>query len=63
MTPAIEGERAGRAAVPEPARIPLGAEPAHEQSGGLLVADEGPGRLARRGQQGRPAYPPEEGSA
>ena len=53
--------RAERRAAPKPARVPLGAEPGHEQSGGLFVPGEGPGRLARRGLQDRPAYSPDEG--
>ena len=38
-----------------------GAEPGHEQSGGLFVPGEESSRLARRGLQDRPAYPPDEG--
>ncbi len=45
----------------KPARIPSGAEPGHEQSGGLFVPGEGLGQQAQRGLQGRPVYPPDEG--
>ena len=45
--------RAERRAAPKRARIPSGAEPGHEQSGGLFVPGEGLGLLAQRGQIGR----------
>jgi hypothetical protein len=54
--------RAERRAAPKRARIPSGAEPGHEQSGGLFVPGEGLGLLAQRGLQGRPGYSPDEGS-
>lgn len=41
--------------------IPSGAEPGHQQSGGLLVPGEGLGVPARRGLQGWPTYPSDEG--
>ena len=41
--------------------LPSGAEPGHEQSGGLLVPGEESSREARRGLQDRPVYPPDEG--
>ena len=53
--------RAERRAAHKPARIPLGAEPGHEQSGGLFVPGEGLGYQAQRGLQGRPEYSPDEG--
>jgi hypothetical protein len=46
---------------PKPARVPSGAEPGREQSGGLFSPGEGRGLLARRGLQGRPTYPSDEG--
>ena len=54
--------RAEHRAAPKPARIPLGAEPGHEQSSGLFVPGEGLGQQAQRGLQGRPGYAPDEGS-
>ena len=45
----------------KPARIPLGAEPGHEQSSGLFVPGEGLGQQAQRGLQGRPTYSSGEG--
>jgi hypothetical protein len=53
--------RAERRAAPKPARIPSGAEPGREQSGGLFSPGEGRGLLARRGLQGRTTYPSDEG--
>ncbi|ACB35289.1 hypothetical protein Lcho_3029 [Leptothrix cholodnii SP-6] len=50
-----------RRAAPKPARIPSGAEPGHDQSGGLVVPGEGLGRAAQRGLQGRLTYPSDEG--
>ena len=41
--------------------FPLGAEPGHEQPGGLFVSGEGQGLPALRGLQGRPTYPSDEG--
>ena len=41
--------------------LPSGAEPGQEQSGGLFVPGEESGRTARRGLQGRPTYPSDEG--
>jgi len=59
------GQSAGTARVrpqfAKPARIPLGAEPGHEQSNGLFVPGEGLGHRAQRGLQGRPGYSPDEG--
>jgi hypothetical protein len=40
--------------------VPSGAEPGHEQSGGLFVPGEGSSRKARRGLQGRPMYSSDE---
>ena len=45
----------------KPARIPMGAEPGHEQSGGLFVPGEGLGQQAQRGLQCRPTYSSDEG--
>ena len=42
-------------------RFRLGAEPGRGQSSGLATLGEGLGQPARRGLQGRPAYPPGEG--
>ena len=50
-----------RPQVAKPARIPSGAEPGHEQSGGLFVPGEGLGQPAQRGLQGRPTYSSSEG--
>ena len=59
------GQSAGTARVrpqfAKPAGIPMGAEPGHEQSGGLFVPGEGLGQQAQRGLQGRPVYSPDEG--
>jgi hypothetical protein len=56
-------ERAERTAAPKPARIPLGAEPGHKQSGGLFVPGEELGLPAPRALQGRPMYSSDEGLA
>ncbi len=53
--------RAERRAVPEPARIPVGAEPGREQSSGLFTPGEGLGHQAQRGLQDRPRYSADEG--
>ena len=53
--------RAERRAAPKPARAPSGAEPGHEQPGGLFVLGEEQGLPALRGLQGRPTYPSDEG--
>jgi hypothetical protein len=53
--------RAERRAVPSRPAVPSGAESGHKQTRGLFVPDEGPGPLARRGLQGRPTYPSDEG--
>ena len=53
--------RAERRAAPKPARIPAGAEPGHEQSGGLFMPGEELGLPAQRGLQGWPTYPSDEG--
>ncbi len=53
--------RAERRAAPKPARVPSGAEPGQEQSSGLFMPGEEPGRKTRRGLQGRPTYSSDEG--
>ncbi len=53
--------RAERRAAPKPARIPSGAEPGREQSGGLFTPGEGLCRQVQRGLQGRSTYPSDEG--
>ena len=55
----------GPSAGPLPSRpaIPSGAESGREQSSGLIAPDEGLCRQARRGLQGRPAYPSDEGQS
>jgi hypothetical protein len=57
--------RRGPSAGPLPSRpaIPSGAESGHKQSRGLFVPDEESGLLARRGLQGRPTYPSDEGQS
>jgi hypothetical protein len=45
---------------PKQAAVPSGAEPGHEQSGGLFVPGEEPGGNARRGLQSRPRYSADE---
>ena len=67
----MKRERAERRAAPwatkrptswtSPARIPSGAEPGHEESGGLFMPGEELGLPAQRGLQGRPTYPSDEG--
>ena len=55
-------EAAGRApGRPKPAYIPSGAEPGQAQPSGLRLPGQGPGQPARRGLQGRPTYPSDEG--
>jgi hypothetical protein len=63
MSRALPGRARGPSAGPLPSRpaIPLGAEPGHEQSGGLFVPGEGQGLLALRGLQGRSTYSSTEG--
>jgi hypothetical protein len=53
----------GPSAGPLPSRpaIPSGAEPGHEQSGGLFMLGEGAGRQDGRGLQGRLTYSSAEG--
>ena len=41
--------------------LPLGAEPGHKQSSGLLVPGEEPDGNGWRGLQGGPTYPSDEG--
>ena len=41
--------------------FPSGAEPGHEQPGGLFAPGEGQGLSALRGLQGRPTYASDEG--
>ncbi len=54
--------RAGRApGRPKPARVPAGAEPGREQSGGLFTPGEGLGHVAQRGLQDRLRYSADEG--
>jgi hypothetical protein len=61
--------RAERRAAPKPAQagleprrsLPSGAEPRHEQSGGLVVPGEGLSLKAQRGLQGRPMVSSDEG--
>ena len=53
--------RAERWAAPELARIPLGAEAGHRQSSGLAMPAEEPQPALRRGLQGGPTYPSDEG--
>jgi hypothetical protein len=59
--PALRPSMPARAGMEPRASFPLGAEPGHQQSGGLLVPGEEQGGNALRGLQGRPAYPSAEG--
>ncbi len=53
--------RVERRAAPSRPAISSGAEPGQAQSGGLRLPGEGPVQQARRGLQGRPTYPSDEG--
>ena len=53
--------RAERRAAPSRLDALAGAEPGHEQSGGLFAPGDGLGRKAQRGLQGRPKYSSAEG--
>ena len=57
----MNGARDERPAAPSRPAIPSGAEPGRAQSGGLRLPAEGPDQQARRGLQGRPTYPSDEG--
>jgi len=54
-------QRAERRAAPKPARVPSGAKPGHEQSGGLFMPGEELGHWPSAACKVRPMYPSAEG--